>query len=589
MIRTAQGNIREKMRGKEMKKEKINIRPYTRQFYRGNGWRFALGVGQTILNAGCNLMIAWLIQQVIDLMSGVDSPFTLGQLGGLVLAAMALLGITYACAYWSTPRFISRAIGQYKNFVFERLTQKGIAAFSSESTSLYISALSNDAAAIETDYLNNLFGMVNGIFLFVAALFMMFWYNPVLTFVSIGISFLPILVSVLTSGRAVTAEKRVSEVNGQYMSSLQDSLMGFSVIKSFRAEKQMARMFQEKVKEVSEAKEVRRKISILIQMLSALSGILVQLGVFLVGAYLALSGKGVTAGTVLVFVQLLNYILQPISTIPGYLAGYRSARGLIQKLAKALDENVQDPGTRRKTELKDGIAVQHLWFSYEQDKPILKDLNCTFDAGKSYAIVGASGSGKSTLLHMLTASYHGYTGSIAYDDVELRDIRSDALYDMLSVIQQNVFIFNASIRDNITMFSEFSDDEVRRAIRLSGLSRLIEEKGEGYLCGENGVNLSGGEKQRISIARSLLRKAQILLADEVTAALDAETSYQVSDAILNLEDLTRIVVTHNLDGSLLQRYDRILTMKSGEIVESGTFEELMDRKGYFYSLYTVSQ
>lgn len=572
-----------------MKKEKVDIRPYTRQFYRGNGWRFALGVAQTVLSAACNLMIAWLIQQTIDLMSGVDTGFTLGQLGVLTVFVMVLITIAYACAYWSTPRFISRAIGQYKNFVFERLTQKGIAAFSSESTSLYISALSNDAATIETDYLNNLFGMIDAVFLFVAALFMMFWYDPVLTLVSIGISFVPILVSLLTSGRAVTAEKRVSEVNGQYMSSLQDSLMGFSVIKSFRAEKQMARIFREKVKEVSDAKELRRKISIIIELLSALSGILVQLGVFLVGAYLAISGKGVTAGTVLVFVQLLNYILQPISTIPGYLAGCRSARGLIQKLAKALDENVQDSGTSEKTELRNGIAVHNLSFAYEQDKPILKDINCTFDAGKSYAIVGASGSGKSTLLHMLTASYHDYTGAIDYDDVELRDIRSDALYDMLSVIQQNVFVFNASIRDNITMFSEFPDDEVRRAIRLSGLSKLTEEKGEGYLCGENGVNLSGGEKQRISIARSLLRKSQILLADEVTAALDAETSYQVSDAILNLEDMTRIVVTHALDASLLRRYDRIITMKSGEIVESGTFEELMNQKGYFYSLYTVSQ
>lgn len=572
-----------------MKKKKTDIRPYTRQFYRGNGWRFVLGVAQTLLSAACSLMIAWLIQQTIDLMSGVDIVFSLGQLGVLTLFVMVLITIAYACAYWSTPRFISRAIGQYKNFVFERLTQKGIAAFSRESTSLYISALSNDAATIETDYLKNLFGMIEAVFLFVSALCMMFWYNPVLTLVSIGISFIPILVSLLTSGRAVTAEKRVSEVNGQYISSLQDSLMGFSVIKSFRAEKQMARIFREKVKEVSNAKELRLKISIIIQLLSALSGILVQLGVFLVGAYLAISGKGVTAGTVLVFVQLLNYILQPISTIPGYLAGYRSACGLIQKLANALDDNVQDTGTHEKTELRDGIAVRKLSFAYEQDRPILKNINCTFEVGKSYAIVGSSGSGKSTLLHMLTASYHGYTGSIDYDDVELRDIRSDALYDMLSVIEQNVFIFNASIRDNITMFSKFSDDEVQRAIRLSGLSKLIEEKGEGYLCGENGVNLSGGEKQRISIARSLLRKSQILLADEVTAALDAETSYQVSDAILNLSDLTRIVVTHALDASLLRRYDRILTMKSGEIVESGTFEELMNQKGYFYSLYTVSQ
>ncbi len=214
-------------------------------------------------------------------------------------------------------------------------------------------------------------------------------------------------------------------------------------------------------------------------MLSALSGILVQLGVFLVGAYLAISGKGATAETVLVFVQLLNHILQPIATISVYLAGCRSARSLIPKLANALDENVQDTGINEKTQLRNVLTIRNLSFGYEQEKPILKNISCNFDTRKIYAIVGASGSGKSTLLYMLTSSYHGYSSTIDYDDVELKDIRNDALHDMLSVIQQNVFIFNASIRDNITMFSDFPDEEVQRAICLSGLAKLIDENVKG--------------------------------------------------------------------------------------------------------------
>ena len=130
---------------------------------------------------------------------------------------------------------------------------------------------------------------------------------------------------------------------------------------------------------------------------------------------------------------------------------------------------------------------------------------------------------------------------------------------------------------------------VSPAIRLSGLSGLIREKGDGYLCGENGSGLSGGEKQRISIARSLLKEAQVLLVDEATAALDAETAYQVSSAILALKDVTIIIVTHALDESLLKQYDGIITLKNGSIVESGTFEELIAEKGYFYSLFTISQ
>lgn len=182
-----------------------------------------------------------------------------------------------------------------------------------------------------------------------------------------------------------------------------------------------------------------------------------------------------------------------------------------------------------------------------------------------------------------------YSGEIRYDGQELRAVSCESLYEIASLIQQNVFVFNATIRDNITMFRDFPKSEVECAIKRAGLSELIEQRGENYLCGENGSGLSGGEKQRISIARSLLRNASILLVDEATAALDAQTARQVAGSILDLEHVTRIVVTHTLDASLLRRYDRILAMKNGTIVESGSFEDLMLRKGFFYSLYTVTQ
>lgn len=572
-----------------MKKSNANIRPYTKQFYKGNGFCFALALGQTVLLTAGNLIISWLIQQILDLVAGEKVAFTLWELTIITIVCIAGIAVAFACAYFSKPKFISRAIGQYKNFVFEQLSKKSISAFSGENTSLYISALSNDAAAIENNYLSNIFGIIDQALMFVAALSMMFWYSPLLTLVSIGLSLLPIIVSILTGNRVAVAEKKVSDLNETYMSTLRDSLVGFSVVKSFRAELQMCKIFAEGVKQVSDAKEKRKKISIIIQMFSAIASVVVQLGVFLVGAYLALSGRGVTIGTVLVFFQLLNYVLNPIAEIPNYLSECKAAKALIQKLANALNENIREEGAGDKHSLTDSIKLQSVSFGYEAEKPVLQDVSFTFHSGKSYAIVGASGSGKTTLLNLLMASHSGYTGSICYDDTELRQISSESLYEIVSVVQQNVFIFNASIRDNITMFSDFSGEEVARAIELSGLSQLIAERGEDYLCGENGSGLSGGEKQRISIARSLLKRSQVLLVDEATAALDAQTAYQVSGAILDLDGLTRIVVTHALDEALLKRYDCILTLKNGAIAESGSFDDLMDKKGYFYSLYTISQ
>lgn len=193
------------------------------------------------------------------------------------------------------------------------------------------------------------------------------------------------------------------------------------------------------------------------------------------------------------------------------------------------------------------------------------------------------------MLNLLMAGHSTYTGEILYDGRELKTIQTGSLYDLVSIIQQNVFVFNSSIRDNITMFREFPAEEVDRAVRLSGLSELIEKKGEQYLCGENGCGMSGGEKQRISIARCLLRKSPVLLVDEATAALDTKTAHQVMTSIQDLDGLTRIIVTHSLEEAVLRRCDGILTLKNGRIIESGTFDQLMEKKGYFYSLFTVSQ
>ena len=187
------------------------------------------------------------------------------------------------------------------------------------------------------------------------------------------------------------------------------------------------------------------------------------------------------------------------------------------------------------------------------------------------------------------AAHNDYTGSVSYDGIEITDIQSESLYDLVSLIQQDVFVFNASIWDNITMFRDFAPSAVNQAIQMAGLQELVQEKGADYICGENGVGLSGGEKQRISIARSLLRQAQVLFVDEATAALDRQTAAQVMHSILRLQDITRIVITHDMDEGLLKEYDTILAIKEGCIIESGTFYELMEQKGYFYSLYTISQ
>ena len=361
------------------------------------------------------------------------------------------------------------------------------------------------------------------------------------------------------------------------------------MVKSFKAEKEIFKLFAENNRALEGEKFSKRRIKTIVGMIGTVTGIIAQLGVFLIGSYFALSGYGLTPGVVIIFVNLMNFMISPIAELPGLLASRKAARGLIDKLATALESNPVSEGTSELTHLARGIRLENVSFGYDDSKEVLHGISAFFDAGKAYAVVGASGSGKSTMLNLLTAAAGNYRGHILIDDTELRSIASESLYELISVIQQNVFIFNASIRDNVTMFRSFPEQEIEDAISHAHLNALIAERGDGYLCGENSKGLSGGEKQRISIARSLLKKSSVLLADEATASLDAQTAHQVASDILDLDGITRIVVTHGLEESLLRRYDGIVVLKDGRIEESGSFDELMERKGYFHALFTVSQ
>lgn len=572
-----------------MKKQGIDIRPYKRQFYRGNKAYFALALLATLCCAAIELIVSWLLQQLADLIGGYDIGFSLFQITAIALAAAVGMIVANMIAYYSKPHFITRGISQYKEYVFSELTKKNISAFVGENSSAYISALTNDIQTIEQGYLSNTFLMIESLLTFAGAMALMLWYSPLLTLIAIGLSLLPLIASILTGNRVAQEEKKVSDRNEVYTSTIKDSLSGFSVIKSFKAEVQMIRLFKENVRDLAKAQSRKQKTRILVQMFGSVAGATAQIGVFIFGAYLALSGKSITAGTALLFVQLMNYVLSPIAIIPTCIAERKAARALVEKVAVSLSANVREEKDVEHKVLTRGITLNDVSFGYDPKKQILRHINYSFELGKKYAIIGASGSGKSTVLNLLMASYHNYDGEIRYDDAELREISSNSLYEIESIIQQNVFVFNATIKDNITMFREFPEDQINEAIRLSGLSSLIAAKGEDYLCGENGNGLSGGEKQRISIARSLLKKSQVILVDEATAALDAEIAYQVSSSIIDLEGVTAIVVTHALDEMLLRRYDSIISLKNGEIAESGSFDELMAKKGYFYSLFTVSQ
>ena len=570
-----------------MKQNKKKSREFKRRLFYKNKMCFIASVIMTIVMSFLNLMISWLIQQIMDSMANqnMQSVVRCAWIAASVVIAYTVANAVYRAVY---PRFLQRAMQQYRDYAFSRLTQKSLRSFSKEGTALYVSALTNDCTSIENNYLASTFTLIELLFCFLGALIMMLYYSPMMLVLAVALSFLPVAVSMTAGNRLTEQEKEISKKNERFVSIVNELLSGFPVIKSFRAETQASRLFSQRNEQAEEAKKNKRRTEQLISLLANDAGIIAQMGIFLAGAWLAISGKGVTAGVVIVFVQLMNYILNPISQVPLLWSNRKAAIALMEKLSDALSENVREEGREKLNGFSEKIEVKDLTYGYEPESHVLKDLDVQFDAGKSYAIVGGSGSGKSTLLNLLMGSSSNYQGEICIDSVSIKNIESESLYQLMTSVQQNVFVFNDTIRNNVTMFHEFSDKEVTLALERSGLSEFIEKRGEDFVCGENGANLSGGERQRISIARALLRKSPILLVDEATAALDAATARAVSFSILNLVGMTRIVVTHRLEEAILRRYDKILVMKNGTICEQGNFDTLMQQKGQFYSLFQIA-
>ncbi len=558
-----------------------------KEFYGNNKGLFGITFFAMIIIGGMNLFGSFLLQQLTDIAMGNELKPLLQMIGytGIMISVFLVASMIQRYTY---SRFVTNSIRKYKNYVFKELAKKSIHSFQGENTSKYISTLTNDATVIEESYMRSIFSLIEKGISFFGALALMIWYSPTLTIVAVVLTIIPIMASLACANKMAQVEKAVSDQNEQFVGTVKDILSGFSVIKSFNAEDVIRELYEKENRSLEENKYHKYMTQELVSIIGGAASIIAQMGVFIAGAYLAITGKGVTPGIVIVFVQLMNYVVEPISTVPTILGKRKAAKTIMSKIWDALCKNVQESGVIIGHKLEKGIRFENVSFGYSEINTVLHDLNFELESGKSYALVGGSGSGKSTLLNLLMGSFPYYNGSIVIDNVELKDIQSDSLFNLISIVQQNVFVFNNSIRDNITMFKEFDEEKVNRAISLSGLSTLLEKKGENYLCGENGCSLSGGERQRISIARCLLRETPVLLVDEATASLDVKTAFDVTNSILKIKGLTRIVATHGLEESLLKQYDKLIVLKNGIIHESGSFEQLIKGKGYFYSLYNVA-
>lgn len=549
--------------------------------YKGNIFNFIVLVFTSLFQTAALIIISLMLEKIMAIATAKDLDSLIEQ-GIFFLILFVLSVLIYLLVTYLRPKYQKKAITQYKNNIYGHILEKNIADFNKQNTSTYISSLTNDVKKIEEDYLFSAFDLITNITLFLCTIIVMLIYSPLLTISGIVLSLLPFIGAILVGGKLSSQEKEISDQNASFLHFIKDNLIGFSTIKVFKSEQKIKELFNKNNDVLESKKADKTKTLSLMEMVQTVLSLVSQFGVFFIGAYISITTNDIEPSVIILFVQLMNYIISPLMNIPSSLSKRLACKPIFNKISEIIKkEETANQGELIKN--IDEITVSNLKFMYD-DKVVLDDVSYKFNKNKSYAIVGTSGSGKTTLINLLLGKYNNYLGNISYNNIEVKDISIDSLFEISSFVEQNVFVFDDSIINNITMYSNIDEELLNEAINKSGLATLIAEKGRDYKCGENGCNLSGGEKQRISIARALVKKSQLLLLDEATSALDNETSSSITNNLLSIDNTTKIMITHRLDKEILTKFDEIIVMKNGSIVESGSYDELINNNAIFKSL-----
>ena len=512
-------------------------------------------------------------------------------------AKYSILAICFAILDMTATALCKRSKEKYraaflkdvKKDIFAGIFKKDIVTFSSKGSSYYMNILNRDVYQMCESYFDALCGIYRVAVCFAVTFVTLVFISPYIALLNIAVGLLSVIIPGRFERKLNDAQNNASNNAENYIREIKDSFGGFSTIKLFNIQNKI----MDKVNVANVAQEdstyKSNMLNYYVGWISMLCTSLSYVLTIVVGTWLVLRGS-MTAGMVLMISQLIGGILSPFEELPMYVAEYKSVGDLKEKINSMLDVSEE-----RETDKADimgdntGLSLSNVSFSYDGEVNQIEDISVQFEPGKKYVIVGESGSGKSTLAKLIMGFYDN-SGEIKLDGVELADYKREQLYGSLNYIQQDVFLFADSLYNNITLYKKYDSECVEDVIDRAGLRELVDSLPDGLLTlvSENGSNLSGGEKQRIGIARALLSGAKYLVLDEVTASLDAIMENQIENTILDISSVGSIIITHRLNPNLLNRCDEIIVLRDGRIAEKGSFNELMQQKGYFYGFYIVN-
>lgn len=549
-----------------------------------------LGILVFLLCAGSlsEILFAFIIQRAIDItVQGEYEAFRSILLYFLIfIAANFLIGYSTSLA---EAKFSQRLMFRLRKDLFAAVVTQNYKDYKQSSVGDKLNWFENDLEVIESSYFKSIIAIVQSLLLILFTVTYLLQINVLFTLSMLVCSLIMLALPVLFSRRLNVANECLSGARARYLTRLKDFFTGIEVIKSNNIESKIIHEHEQVAGRLEGTRYRFNRLLYLFQQLTVNSHYFIIIVCFTAGGLLMIKGS-MSIGQLIAAVQLLNKVIVPMNTLSEAIMGIKGSQLIVQRVEAVLHQGRKEQAAPAERVPFESLNVQDLTFSYNAETaPVLKNIHLSLLPGQKYAIVGTSGSGKSTLLKAITGFVRDYEGKILINGAEAEQMDDERMVNFFSYIHQNTFIFKDSLENNITLYQDYPQHQIEQAIRDAELHDLV-TRVPGHLqyeCDEEGSNLSGGEKQRISIARALLRDSAILILDEGTASLDNETAARIENTLLGIEDTTMIIVTHKLERHLLQRFDQIICINNGEIVEQGTFAELMSRRQFFYNLYNV--
>jgi ATP-binding cassette subfamily C protein len=531
----------------------------------------------TIFDGALSASMAILLKLVLD-------AATSGNLSKFRDACIWVVAFLFAFALmgWFARHFKAKYIGNticiLKADLFNNLIETPFRYFHKKNTAEYISMFNNDVKLLETDYFDTVFSILRNVVIMILSLIMMLYIQPLIAFVAIILSLIPMIIPKMFSNKLSQSKNDYSFKTGRYNVILKDILTGFSVIKGYSIEKKVTEMHHA-INIETESKKVRSlTVKANADVLTNFSAVGMQFSVYLLAGYFILNGQ-FSAGSTIAIVQLMNKVVLPVFDIVEKGNQMISVSKVSERLLESATFDASDNKIAME-QITRGVVFRNTSFKYETSAFLLDSISVSFEKGKKYAVLGESGSGKSTFLSLLLGHNLGYDGEIYIDDVEMKKIDETSVPRLFATVAQTTFLFEDTVYNNITLFKDYPENQVSQVVNLVGLDVLVKRLENGLSSGvsENGMNISGGEKQRIALARALLRGCDWIVLDEAMSNLDNETTEQIENLLVSLPGVTCISVMHRVNPSLLRMYNKILDFNSGKLINVGTYDELNKSK-----------